>query len=378
MRLFMLAALLAVSGVVAGAAAPGRPAGVRFSHGCYHRAVCVRPVAPGTVRCHARIVTTPEGRAVMNAMTAQATPAGYGPSDLRAAYGITGSGSASTIVAVVDAYGYPNAETDLGVYRAQFGLPPCTTANGCFHKVNQSGARASYPREQHRLGAGDRARPRHGQRHVPELQDPAGRGELHRSRRPGGGGEHGGRLGAHAISNSYGGGEAGTQRLRVRLQPPRRRDHGQLRRQRLCGGRVPGVLAARDRRRRHQPQPRQQRPRLDRDRLGRAAAAAAARSTPSRPGRSTRSARCGRRPTSRPSPTRTPAWRSTGPATAGGSGWEVFGGTSVAAPLIARHLWRERRLGPATAATSTARERAERRDHGHQRHLRRHLLLHRP
>jgi subtilase family serine protease len=42
-------------------------------------------------------------------------------------------------VAVVDAYDDPSAEADLRVYRAQFGLPACTTANGCFRKVGQSG-----------------------------------------------------------------------------------------------------------------------------------------------------------------------------------------------------------------------------------------------
>jgi subtilase family serine protease len=43
-------------------------------------------------------------------------------------------------VAIVDAYDNPNVEADLAVYRAQFGLPPCTTANGCFEKVAQDGA----------------------------------------------------------------------------------------------------------------------------------------------------------------------------------------------------------------------------------------------
>jgi subtilase family serine protease len=33
----------------------------------------------------------------------------------------------------------PNAEADLAHYRAQFGLPACTTANGCFRKVGQNG-----------------------------------------------------------------------------------------------------------------------------------------------------------------------------------------------------------------------------------------------
>jgi subtilase family serine protease len=47
-------------------------------------------------------------------------------------------------VAIVDAYDDPTAEADLGTYRAQFGLSACTTANGCFKKVNQSGGSA-YP-----------------------------------------------------------------------------------------------------------------------------------------------------------------------------------------------------------------------------------------
>jgi len=67
------------------------------------------------------------------------------PNDLRTAYSVTGNGTSSTIVAIVDADGYPNAESDLATYRAQFGLPPCTTANGCFKKVNQRRA-GYYPR----------------------------------------------------------------------------------------------------------------------------------------------------------------------------------------------------------------------------------------
>jgi predicted secreted Zn-dependent protease len=47
-------------------------------------------------------------------------------------------------VAIVDAYDLPTAEKDLAAYRSNFGLPPCTTANGCFRKVNQRGG-TSYP-----------------------------------------------------------------------------------------------------------------------------------------------------------------------------------------------------------------------------------------
>ena len=59
---------------------------------------------------------------------------------------MTGSGSSDYTIAIVDAYGYPNAESDLAVYRATYGLPACTTANGCFKKVNQNGVQSSYPR----------------------------------------------------------------------------------------------------------------------------------------------------------------------------------------------------------------------------------------
>ena len=75
-----------------------------------------------------------------------ATPSGYGPADLRSAYNIpSGAGSASYTVAIVDAYGYPNAESDLAKYRSQYQLGDCTTANGCFRKVDQRGG-TSYPR----------------------------------------------------------------------------------------------------------------------------------------------------------------------------------------------------------------------------------------
>jgi subtilase family serine protease len=77
---------------------------------------------------------------------ATSAPSGYIPTDLRSAYKVTGRGTSSTLIAIVDAYGYPNAESDLAVYRSTFGLPPCTTANGCFKKVNQSGVQGNFPR----------------------------------------------------------------------------------------------------------------------------------------------------------------------------------------------------------------------------------------
>jgi N-acetylneuraminic acid mutarotase len=71
-------------------------------------------------------------------------PNGFGPGDLRSAYAIPTDGGAAATVAIIDAFDDPNAESDLAVYRAQFGLPPCTTANGCFRKLDQRGG-TSYP-----------------------------------------------------------------------------------------------------------------------------------------------------------------------------------------------------------------------------------------
>jgi subtilase family serine protease len=73
------------------------------------------------------------------------TPSGYGPADLKSAYAIP-AGTGTPTIAIVDAYGYANAESDLATYRAQYGLAPCTTANGCFKKVDQNGG-TKYPRE---------------------------------------------------------------------------------------------------------------------------------------------------------------------------------------------------------------------------------------
>jgi len=80
----------------------------------------------------------------------QATPASYSstpvsgalaPADLHSAYQLptdTSSASSQT-VAIIDAYDDPTAEADLAVYSNRYGLPACTTANGCFTKINQNG-----------------------------------------------------------------------------------------------------------------------------------------------------------------------------------------------------------------------------------------------
>src|SRR5262249_10318886 len=102
-----------------------------------HASVCGSAGA-GAATCHARVILDEIGEPL-----ATSGPSGYHPADLVSAYNISGGGSSATTIAIVDAYGYPNAESDLAVYRSQFGLPPCTTANGCFRKVDQNGGTTS-------------------------------------------------------------------------------------------------------------------------------------------------------------------------------------------------------------------------------------------
>jgi len=78
------------------------------------------------------------------AIVPDATPSGLNPGNLVSAYALPSSSTAAT-VAIVDAQDDPNAESDLATYRSQWGLPACTTANGCFRKVNQNGATSPLP-----------------------------------------------------------------------------------------------------------------------------------------------------------------------------------------------------------------------------------------
>jgi hypothetical protein len=117
----MLALALAgmAPGVGATGPAPGKGVPVDFACGMPGSA------AAGTARCFAQVRTDVSGQLGPLA----ATPSGFGPADLQAAYKLSGGGSGQT-VAIVDAYDDPTAEADLGVYRAQYGLAACTTANG--------------------------------------------------------------------------------------------------------------------------------------------------------------------------------------------------------------------------------------------------------
>ncbi|MFF7053139.1 peptidase S8 [Streptomyces griseorubiginosus] len=117
---------------------------------------CATPKKAGELACDSLRVTggttafqkAQQAHGITPKAADAAGPTGYGPTDLRSAYGLTAaaaSGGTGATVAIVDAYNDPNAEADLATYRSYYGLPACTTANGCFKKVSQTGSTTSLP-----------------------------------------------------------------------------------------------------------------------------------------------------------------------------------------------------------------------------------------
>ena len=144
--------LYAAVATAAAALAAVAPAGGAFAAGAGPAAgkahtvipsICAAATTAGYAHCDSKLLADAKGHAVANAV-----PSGYGPADLQSAYNLAAAAASSggtQTVAIVDAYDDKTAESDLATYRSTYGLPPCTTANGCFKKVNQSGVQGSYP-----------------------------------------------------------------------------------------------------------------------------------------------------------------------------------------------------------------------------------------
>jgi subtilase family serine protease len=122
-----------VAAVLAGIVAPVAATSASATSAPGVRASCAS-APPGVARCLAlRVVGGPTRSSTASG------PAGWHPADLQRAYRLDPTQGHGQTVAIVDAYDDPNAESDLAVYRAHFGLGPCTSASGCFRKVNQRG-----------------------------------------------------------------------------------------------------------------------------------------------------------------------------------------------------------------------------------------------
>ncbi|QHA09770.1 peptidase S8 [Streptomyces broussonetiae] len=105
-----------------------------------HR-LCSQPSKPGYMACEAVVRTDLKAQ---KTLARHDTPKGFGPADLQAAYNLPKDAGKGATVAIVDANDDPNAEKDLAAYRSQYGLPECSTSNGCFKKTDQDGG-TNYP-----------------------------------------------------------------------------------------------------------------------------------------------------------------------------------------------------------------------------------------
>lgn len=143
-----IVALAACSGGTSNQIVPGAPgqgtSGANVAPATHTQMSCPTLMGGNTARCYAIFRTDVALRPL--GVRHDATPSGYGPSDLQSAYALPSStkGSGQT-VAIVDAYDDPSAEADLGVYRSQYGIAACTTSNGCFKKVSQTGSTTQLP-----------------------------------------------------------------------------------------------------------------------------------------------------------------------------------------------------------------------------------------
>jgi subtilase family serine protease len=130
----------AESGTLAAAAVPS-PTGPVMRAACQERsgpfAHCLTRYAPQEAVNRALAV---DPRAA-----SEVSPYGWGATDIAAAYRLPAGAGAAPLVAVSIAYDAPNLEQDLNTYRQQYGLPPCTVADGCLRKVNQDGAEYPLP-----------------------------------------------------------------------------------------------------------------------------------------------------------------------------------------------------------------------------------------
>ncbi|MFG1606730.1 carboxypeptidase regulatory-like domain-containing protein [Actinoplanes sp. NPDC049265] len=142
LRLLVAAALVAFTVVLPRPAEADPPPPKEVPAGCNKNQSTGADGIP-VARCYAVALGTATGGTAQRRLAAGPLPTALGPAEIRQAYQLPDAGEGQT-VAIVDAYGYENAEADLAVWRAHYGLPACTTDNGCFRKLDQRGG-TDYP-----------------------------------------------------------------------------------------------------------------------------------------------------------------------------------------------------------------------------------------
>jgi hypothetical protein len=148
---------MVASGVTAAPAVAEPGAGVTA------KTFCPAPVV-GQISCDAQVLVSErtakpvhpdphravhhKARVHAAAVLGQSAPQTMTPAYLQQAYDLTylsATRGQGDTVAVVAVYNDPNAESDLATFRSTYGLPACTTANGCFQQLNEQGQTAPLP-----------------------------------------------------------------------------------------------------------------------------------------------------------------------------------------------------------------------------------------
>jgi len=118
--------------------------------------VTISPTAPASVTYAQTCATAPAGYAsclalmavytgsskglLVNPLAQASSGRPYSPANLHRAYNLPNTAHGTPTVAIVDAYNNPKLASDLATYRSHWGLPACTI-NSCLQVVNQTGGK---------------------------------------------------------------------------------------------------------------------------------------------------------------------------------------------------------------------------------------------
>lgn len=158
--IFALAALAACSGGLTrslvpqtASLQPGVKGDVPFRSADPIRWLCPTPGTAEVMQCFSAVRTDVMPTMQFEAQTSEDVEScpfttGYCPNDLQDAYALPSlTRGKGRLVAIVDAFGYKRAASDLAEYRSTMGLKACTTGSKCLRIVNQEGNPSPLPKE---------------------------------------------------------------------------------------------------------------------------------------------------------------------------------------------------------------------------------------